>query len=449
MQSSPRILLISTYFDANLPSGGVLYSIDLAREWLARGRSVAVLCADLDRSLGDLQPFVESGALELHPLISTEDVRFTHHPNTRLEQRTREFIHAYEPDLIHVHNWQGMLSAVTAAVDSETPVIYTALDFGLLCFNFYLDDGSASPCTGPESASKCAACVGHRVNGPARWLAPMLPRRATRAIWPRYVKLDQVKSSEALQERMRHVLRHVDAVIAPSPIMADRLIAYGTPAHRVHHIGYGLNAGKILRPEKSESPSLRLGFFGGVAPIKGLQVLTDAASRLPNGLPLEIRVFGVATAAGRVPSYDDTAKQYLVHVPAVFGKALADAHADLDAVLVPSQWHENAPFVVLESLANGTPVIAANQAGIAHLVTPGQNGWLLSPSDPDAWAAAMIRAAQHPGTLRRMRPGARYERTLATFADDVDRVEHSMRSIEKMRTPARIIPQRVQRVMQP
>ena len=40
----------------------------------------------------------------------------------------------------------------------------------------------------------------------------------------------------------------------------------------------------------------------------------------------------------------------------------------LDVLVVPSVWPENAPYVVLESLAVGTPVLASRVRGIADLL---------------------------------------------------------------------------------
>jgi glycosyltransferase involved in cell wall biosynthesis len=52
------------------------------------------------------------------------------------------------------------------------------------------------------------------------------------------------------------------------------------------------------------------------------------------------------------------------------------------------------PFgrVAAESLACGTPVVAARGGGTSEIVEDGSSGWLVGPSDPAALAAALLRA---------------------------------------------------------
>ena len=117
------------------------------------------------------------------------------------------------------------------------------------------------------------------------------------------------------------------------------------------------------------------------------------------------------------------ARRYLRYHPPLFGQALAAEHARIDALLWPSICHENSPYAVLESLANGTPVIASDQAGVRHLIEPDRNGWLLEPGDPHVWAKTITAAAQSPETLRAMSPACRFDRTVADFVDDLERIE--------------------------
>ena len=423
MIDRPRTLLISPFFDAALPSGGVLYSVDVTREWLRRGRQVAVICAERDRPLGDLRPYAEDGALTLHPIISAEKVRFTHHPGGNVWQPTTNLIAEFSPDVIHVHNIHGAIPAIHAVSRASAPVILTALDFGLLCFNFYLYDGTNTPCGEVFSPGACAVCRRRDIRGAARWLGGALPRALTHAIWPDFVRLDQSKLAPQLHASMKHAMTSVDRFIAPSTIMAERLAAAGVPETRITSIVYGVASEKMVRPDKRPSDVLRLAYLGSAEPVKCLSVLLDAAEQLPDGLPLRIRAMGDDVVRQAIQPASSKVRRYVQHHPLLFGEALAKEHANIDAVLVPSLWHENSPFVVLESLATGTPVIASDQAGIRHLITPEKNGQLIEPGNPNAWAQALTEAAENPDRIRRMQLNATFTRTTADFVDDLERVE--------------------------
>jgi len=88
--------------------------------------------------------------------------------------------------------------------------------------------------------------------------------------------------------------------------------------------------------------------------------------------------------------------------------------AAFDMLVVPSQWQETGPLVVLEAQACGVPVLGSNLGGIAELVTPGVDGHLVDFSDSAAWATA-IRAAV-TGTLPCLRK-PRTPRAVRTMAD--------------------------------
>ena len=57
--------------------------------------------------------------------------------------------------------------------------------------------------------------------------------------------------------------------------------------------------------------------------------------------------------------------------------------ADAKFSVIPSEWYENNPLSVIESLCLGTPVAGARIGGIPELVKPGM-GFLFRPGDADS-----------------------------------------------------------------
>jgi len=72
---------------------------------------------------------------------------------------------------------------------------------------------------------------------------------------------------------------------------------------------------------------------------------------------------------------------------------LSFAYADADVLALPSLW-EGLPYVVLEALASGTPVVSTEVDGIPEAVTHGVNGLLVPPSAPEPLAAALVEVLE-------------------------------------------------------
>ncbi|MFZ9229426.1 MAG: glycosyltransferase, partial [Prochlorococcaceae cyanobacterium] len=72
---------------------------------------------------------------------------------------------------------------------------------------------------------------------------------------------------------------------------------------------------------------------------------------------------------------------------------LAAAYASGDAFLFPSST-ETLGLVLLEAMAAGCPVVAANRGGIPDIVTDGVNGCLYEPDGADGGSASLIAATE-------------------------------------------------------
>jgi len=70
-------------------------------------------------------------------------------------------------------------------------------------------------------------------------------------------------------------------------------------------------------------------------------------------------------------------------------------------VLVHTSLWEGMPNVVLEAMAAQLSVVGTAVEGTEDLVIPGQTGWLVPPSDPEALSRVLIEAADSPESCRR------------------------------------------------
>jgi glycosyltransferase involved in cell wall biosynthesis len=90
------------------------------------------------------------------------------------------------------------------------------------------------------------------------------------------------------------------------------------------------------------------------------------------------------------------------------GLELASAYASADAFIFPSRT-ETLGLVLLEAMAAGCPVVAANSGGIPDIVTDGVNGYLFAPDDPDGAITATKRLLQRKAERELLRQNARQE----------------------------------------
>lgn len=90
------------------------------------------------------------------------------------------------------------------------------------------------------------------------------------------------------------------------------------------------------------------------------------------------------------------------------GLELASAFASSDAFIFPSRT-ETLGLVLLEAMAAGCPVVAANSGGIPDIVTDGVNGYLFDPADPDGAIVATKRLLAAKEEREKLRENARLE----------------------------------------
>jgi glycosyltransferase involved in cell wall biosynthesis len=90
------------------------------------------------------------------------------------------------------------------------------------------------------------------------------------------------------------------------------------------------------------------------------------------------------------------------------GEELGAAYASADAFVFPSLT-ETLGLVVLEAMAAGCPVIAANAGGIPDIVTDGENGFLFDPQNDRGAIEATQRLLANPLERDNIRRAARQE----------------------------------------
>ena len=140
-------------------------------------------------------------------------------------------------------------------------------------------------------------------------------------------------------------------------------------------------------------------FAGRVQKLKAPDILIKALALLPDDVRLAI-VGGPSGDPAIIPQLKDLATELGVadrvqFVGPVAAETLADWYRAADVVAVPS-YNETFGLVAAETLACGTPVVAADVGGLREIVHDGETGTLVPSYDPQDWAKALSAIIEHP-----------------------------------------------------
>jgi len=190
----------------------------------------------------------------------------------------------------------------------------------------------------------------------------------------------------------------VDRFVSPSQFLAERYVAWGIPAEKITVL-------ENLMPPAVQAPpaplpadgTLRLGFFGQISSLKGIDVIFDAAAALAKDLPAAVSFEIFGDYRGQPPEFQTAFLERLSKASSNIrfngpydrlrvNRLMQSVHA----VLVPSIWWENSPVVIQEALRNKRPVICSDIGGMAEKVRDGIDGFHFTAGSPIA-LASLIR----------------------------------------------------------
>lgn len=181
--------------------------------------------------------------------------------------------------------------------------------------------------------------------------------------------------------------QNVSKLITPSRFYLEKYAEWGWPREKLVYIPNYVDANKLVPEYK---PGAYFLYFGRLSMEKGLRTLIRSASIAQ--VPLKI----VGTGPEEV-SLKALASDLLGDVEFLgyrSGDELHNLIRSAKAVVLPSEWYENAPMSVLESYAFGKPVIGAQIGGIPELVVDGETGWLFTSGNISELAQILVETNQ-------------------------------------------------------
>jgi glycosyltransferase involved in cell wall biosynthesis len=180
--------------------------------------------------------------------------------------------------------------------------------------------------------------------------------------------------------------------------------------------------------------TLMIGMLGRLTSWKGQDVFLDAFAQAFRGTSVHGRVIGSALFGEEEYAASLRARADGLGIAAQidfrgFREHIWEELRELDVLVHCSVRPEPFGQVVLEGLAAGVPVVAANAGGPAELITNGVDGVLTTPGDATELAGALARLAEDPDLRSRLGVAGRRrsldftpERTAAQLLDFYSRI---------------------------
>jgi glycosyltransferase involved in cell wall biosynthesis len=396
-----RVLLISDSFPPLIGGAGRDTAL-LASALLARGHRVSVATSSQpDAPERETDRGVEINRLpgvvtRMHWLSANSERRIPPpFPDPETTLRLRRLIRRLEPEIVHSYGWMTY-SCRLALAGLETPLVISSRDYGLICAKRTLLRGEEI-CAGPAPI-KCLICAGSEYGVAKGALATGTTLGLRRWLARRADGLHNV--SRYMSERTsRHFLQAGDPAMAPGrhPVI---------PGFAETNEGEEIDRSVIsLLPER---PYIL--YVGALRICKGIDVLVEAHSQLPDAPPLVL----IGPRAPDTPaSFPDN-----VHVlPSTNHATVMESWGGALFAVAPSRLPEPFGNVVHEAMSCAKAVIGTRPGGHEDMIDPGRTGLLVPTGDVPALTEAMRFLLDHPDERAHMGRAAQQE--MPRFASDL------------------------------
>lgn len=302
------------------------------------------------------------------------------------------FLADLQPDVVNFHHVMGFgIQAIRAARRAlgDVPIVYTLHEYLPICAHHgqMIKTKGGALCH-RASASDCGMCF------PEIGAADMLRRELF------------IKSFFA----------EVDAFVSPSKFLLRRFQEWGLPRAKLVMIENGLDGGPVapVRPLPAGGRRNRFAYFGQLNPFKGIKVLVEAVTRIPD------KVWGDGILYVFGGNLELQPEEFQAQIRELFRQSgrrlrfmgsyksadLPHLMREVDWTIVPSTWWENAPVVIQEAFHHRRPIIASDIGGMAEKVRDGIDGLHFRTANPESLAETMARAMD-PAVWDRLHAGIR------------------------------------------
>ncbi|MBF0413344.1 MAG: glycosyltransferase family 4 protein [Desulfamplus sp.] len=269
------------------------------------------------------------------------------------KKQLEKILKKFKPDVVHAHNIYGRLT--TSVLDllyaNNIPIVMTLHDYKLICpsYKMMFNNRVCEDCKGGKYyqavLNKC-----HKNS------------MAASAIYALETWLNDYFQKYRL---------NVSFFVAPSLFLKDKLVDFGWVSEQVIYIPNYI-VSKVFEPNYDSKDYLL--YLGRLSAEKGISTLIQAFLEVESK-SIKLVIAGDGPERGYLESISKNDNR-IKFTGYLSGNELREVTRNAKAVVIPSEWYENAPISILEAFAYGKPVIGARIGGIPEMVVDGKNGLL-------------------------------------------------------------------------
>jgi glycosyltransferase involved in cell wall biosynthesis len=247
---------------------------------------------------------------------------------------------------------------------------------------------------------------------------------------------------------IRDHLSYVDQFLSVSEYYAEFMPGYlGIPRDKIRVVPIGINPeGFELRNTDRRAP-FTVGFFGRIAPEKGLHVLAEAYRIARQSGELgDARLEAAGYMATDCKGYLEAIQQRLQDAGlanefhyrgAVERVEKIEFLRGLDVMSMPATYDEPKGVSLLEAMACGVPLVQPRRGSFTEIVEKTSGGLLVQPDDPQSLAEGILRIARDHNLAQDLSAnafrGVREHYTAAHMADKVLEAYSDLRPFAEIR----------------
>jgi glycosyltransferase involved in cell wall biosynthesis len=338
--------------------------------------------------------------------------------NDIVNRKFTRILEAIKPDIVHIHHLLFLSCGIVDEIKKrKIPILYVLHDYWLICYRGQLLKDDLTICSG-SSIEACRDCLKYilSIRKGSMYIYQLLKRRIPGQSMNLLKRLHlAIRKSDGTGEviKWRNSLSdassNIDLFIAPSNFIKDRFSLANFPKEKILYCPYGFDNSSFANGYfKKKSHLLRFGYMGTLLPSKGVDILISVFKKIKNS-NVRLSIYGKLFSYAGFEFYPQTLQKLAygddrIQLAGEYdNKDIGKIFSEIDVLLVPSIWQENAPLVIQESFLAKTPVIASRIGGIPELINDRINGLLFEPGNVDDLKEKMQYVIDNPAIIEEFR----------------------------------------------